>query len=89
MAEPVSDGDRELLGDILERRRPEILPLVGDVGRRPLSGQTLDQMCLAVVDEVCETPADGTAARRVLALEELLAGLVTLPPGGASRPPPR
>jgi len=76
---PVSDGDRELLLEIVERRRPELVPSVADVGDRPVSGRTLEQLRLAVVDEACETPRTSTNARRILELEDLLTGLTSAP----------
>lgn len=76
---PVSDGDRELLLEIVERRRPELAPKVAAVGDRPLSGRTLEQLRLAVVDEACETPRSEEHARRILELEDLLAGLTGAP----------
>lgn len=76
---PVSDGDRELLLEIVERRRPELAPEVAAVGDRPLSGRTLEQLRLAVVDEACETPRSKEHARRILELEDLLAGLSGAP----------
>lgn len=75
----MSDGDRELLLEIVERRRPELAPKVAAVGDRPLSGRTLEQLRLAVVDEACETPRSGANARRILQLEDLLAGLTGAP----------
>ena len=76
---PVSDGDRELLLEIVKRRRPELAPKVAAVGGRPLSGRTLEQLRLLVVDEACETPRSEKNARRILELEDLLAGLTGVP----------
>jgi len=82
---PVSDGDRELLFEIVGRRRPELVSSVADVGDRPLSGRTLEQLRLAVVDEACETPRSEETARRILELEDLLASLS----GAPAKPTPR
>jgi len=80
---PVSDGDRALLRDIVARRNTTLLDRIEDVahlvGRRPLSPHTLEQLRSAVVDEVCEVPQTTETARRILALEDLLAGLVAAP----------
>ena len=76
---PVSDGDRALLRDIVARRNTTLLDRIEDVGRRPLSPHTLEQLRSAVVDEVCEVPETTGTARRILALEDLLAGLVAAP----------
>ena len=81
---PVSEGDRDLLRDIVSRRRAALLGRVEEVGRRPLPPSTLDQLRLVVVDEACEVPRTSAAARRVLELEELLAGIA-----GAPREPTR
>lgn len=81
----MSDGDRELLLEIVERRCPELASKVADVGDRPLSGRTLEQLRLAVVDEACETPRSEENARRILELEDLLAGLS----GAPAKPTPR
>ena len=86
---PFSDGDRVLLRDIVARRNPALLERVEDVGRRPLSAHTLEQLRVAVVDEVCEIPETAVTARRVLELEDLLAGLVAAPPQRAEEGPPR
>lgn len=86
---PFSDGDRVLLRDIVARRNPALLDRVDDVGRRPLSAHTLEQLRVAVVDEVCEIPETAETARRVLELEDLLAGLVAAPPQRAEDGPPR
>lgn len=72
---PVSDGDRDLLREIVGRRRPELVSSVAHLGDRPLPDSTLEQLRLAVVDEACETPHISDYPRRVLELEELLAGL--------------
>lgn len=76
---PVSDGDRALLRDIVARRNTTLLDRIEDVGRRQLSPHTLEQLRSAVVDEVCEVPETTQTARRILALEDLLAGLVAAP----------
>ncbi len=81
---PVSDGDRALLREIVVRRNAALLDHVDDVGRRPLPPHTLEQLRSAVVDEACEIPETAKTARRILALEQLLAGLVVTP-----RPPTR
>lgn len=75
----MSDGDRELLLEIVERRRPELVPSVAAVGDLPVSGRTLEQLRRAVVDEACETPRSKEHARRILELEDLLAGLTGAP----------
>lgn len=82
---PVSDGDRELLLEIVERRRPELARKVAAVGDRPLSVRTLDQLRLLIVDEACETPRSKEHARRILELEDLLAGLIEAPAKVTSR----
>lgn len=76
---PVSDGDRDLLRAILARRHAALLERVEEFGRRPLSPHTLDQLRTAVVDEACEIPDTAETARRILELEELLAGLAGPP----------
>ena len=76
---PVSEGDRELLREIVSRRRAALLERVEEVGRRPLPPSTLDQLRLVVVDEACEIPGTSAAARRILELEELLAGIADAP----------
>ncbi len=77
---PVSEDDRALLRGIVARRNAALLDRVDDVGRRPLSPHTLEQLRLAVVDEVCEIPETAGTARQVLALEELLARFAADPP---------
>lgn len=79
---PISEGDRELLREIVRRRRPALRAAVDRLGTGRLSAATLEALRLAVVDEACETPAAGEAARRVLALGELLAGLAAVPARG-------
>ena len=86
---PVSDGDRALLREIVARRHAALLDRVEDVGRRPLSAHTLEQLRIAVVDEACETPETTETARRILDLEDLLAGLVAEPPQPTRERPPR
>ena len=76
---PVSEGDRDLLREIVSRRHAALLERVEEVGRRPLPPGTLDQLRLVVVDEACEVPGTSAAARRVLELEELLAGIDSAP----------
>ena len=76
---PVSEGDRALLREIVARRHAALVERVDEVGRRPLSPRTLDQLRIAVVDEACEIPETAETARRILELEELLAGLASAP----------
>ena len=80
----MSDGDRALLRDIVSRRHAALVERVDEVGRRPLPPRTLDELRSAVVDEACEIPETAATARRILELEELLAGLA-----GAPRHPAR
>ena len=76
---PVSEGDRALLREIVARRHAALVERVDEVGRRPLSTRTLDQLRIAVIDEACEIPETAGTARRMLELEELLAGLASAP----------
>lgn len=76
---PVSEGDRALLREIVARRHAALVGRVDEVGRRPLSTRTLDQLRIAVIDEACEIPETAETARRMLELEELLAGLASAP----------
>ena len=76
---PVSEGDRELLREIVARRHAALVERVEEVGRRPLPPDTLDLMRTAVIDEACEIPETSENARRILELEELLAGIAGAP----------
>lgn len=63
-------GERTLLGDILTRRDPGLIDVLGSIGTAPLEGTARERMRRAIVDELCELPE--SAGRRALELEELL-----------------
>lgn len=60
-----------LLGAILARRDPDLVPLIERVGSEPLAEQERERIRRAVVDELCELP-ETAGDRRALELEELL-----------------
>jgi hypothetical protein len=62
-----------LLRGIVERRRPELLPLVDRIGTAPLNDFERASLRRAVVDELCEQPAPGQRTpRRDIELADLL-----------------
>jgi hypothetical protein len=65
-------GELALLREVLVRRRPDLVPLVEDIGVMPLSRTDHDLICAAVVDEMCELEPGAGSDRRDLELEELL-----------------
>lgn len=64
-------SDLALLGAILARRDPDLIPALDDVAARPLSDNERKRIRRAVIDELCELPSDASD-RRALDLEELL-----------------
>ena len=60
-----------LLGAILARRDPDLVPVVERLDRVRLTENERDRVRRAVVDELCELP-DGSSDRRALELEEIL-----------------
>lgn len=66
----------ELLRGVVERRRPELLPLVDRIGTAPLNDFERASLRRVVVDELCEppppTPAGQRSPRRDIALADLL-----------------
>lgn len=60
-----------LLGAVLARRDPELVPVVERLDRERLTDEERDRLRRAVVDELCELP-DGSNGRRALELEEIL-----------------
>lgn len=65
-----------LLGEILARRDPDLIPVIDRIGRSPLARGERHRLRRAVVDELCELPT-GDTGRRALELEELLIHLGT------------
>lgn len=60
-----------LLGGILARRDPDLVPVIDRIGAVPLAAEERDRIRRAIVDELCELP-EGSSDRRALELEELL-----------------
>lgn len=60
-----------LLGAILARRDPDMVPVIDRIGAVPLTNDERDRIRRAIVDELCELP-EGSSDRRALELEELL-----------------
>jgi hypothetical protein len=62
-----------LLRSVIERRRPELLPVVERIGLTPLNDFERSSLRRAVVDELCEPPAPGqNSGRRDKELADLL-----------------
>lgn len=62
-----------LLRGVIERRRPELMPLVERIGTAPLNDFERASLRRAVVDELCEQPPPGQrSARRDIELADLL-----------------
>jgi hypothetical protein len=59
-----------LLGEILARRDPGLVDLLGRLDSRPIGASDRERIRRAIVDELCELP--GGAGRRALELEDLL-----------------
>ncbi len=60
-----------ILGSILARRDPDLVPVIERVGDVPLTDDERERIRRAVVDELCELP-EGASDRRALELEDLL-----------------
>lgn len=62
-----------LLRAVIERRRPELLPLVEQIGAAPLNDFERSSLRRAVVDELCEQlPSGQRSPRRDIELADLL-----------------
>ena len=62
-----------LLRGLIERRQPELLPLVERIGAAPLNDFERSSLRRAVVDELCEQlPPGQRSARRDIELADLL-----------------
>lgn len=64
-------GELAILGGILARRDPGLIPVVERMDVVPLTDEERDRVRRALVDELCELP-EGTSGRTALALEEIL-----------------
>jgi hypothetical protein len=62
-----------ILRGVIERRRPELLPLVERIGTAPLNDFERSSLRRAVVDELCEQlPPGQRSPRRDIELADLL-----------------
>lgn len=62
-----------ILRGVIERRRPELLPLVARIGAAPLNDFERASLRRAVVDELCElAPPGQRSPRRDIELADLL-----------------
>ena len=64
-------SDLALLGVVLARRDPDLVPLLDRSAAGSLTDDERERIRRAVVDELCELPEDA-GDRRALELEELL-----------------
>lgn len=71
MARDLMLSELALLGAVLARRDPPLIPIVERMDVVPLTEEERERVRRAVVDELCELP-EGTNSRTALALEEIL-----------------
>lgn len=70
----LSDADLDLVRAIVARRAPDLLPELDTLGTPATAMRVRELLRAVLVDEACDVRDTGPdAARRVLALEQLLA----------------
>ena len=71
---PLSNENMSLLTEVISERRPELLPLLGQLGTVPLTDEQRENLREAIGIEFCETGLreDSEPNERGLALESLI-----------------